>query len=86
MADTNQLAQHAAQRQAELVAEALERARAEGGYLLNQAGKAAPKLYPKGNGVSAFNALILALHSDQGGYRTNMYTPYPEACHGNTGS
>ena len=79
MADTNQSAQHAAQRQAELVAEALERARAEGGYLLNQAGKAAPKLYPKGNGVSAFNALILALHSDQGGYRTNMYTPYPEA-------
>ena len=79
MADTNQSAQHAAQRQAELVAEALERARAESGYLLNQAGKAAPKLYPKGNGVSAFNALILALHSDQGGYRTNMYTPYPEA-------
>ena len=79
MADTNQSAQHAAQRQKELLAEALERARAEGGYLLNQAGKAAPKLYPKGNGVSAFNALILALHSDRGGYSTNLYTPFDGA-------
>jgi len=79
MADTNQSAQHAAQRQKELLAEALERARAEGGYLLNQAGKAAPRLYPKGNGVSAFNALILALHSDRGGYSTNLYTTFDGA-------
>ncbi len=79
MADTNQSAQHAAQRQKELLAEALERARAEGGYLLNQAGKAAPRLYPKGNGVSAFNALILALHSDREGYSTNLYTTFDGA-------
>ena len=79
MADKNQSEQHAAERQKELLAEALERARAEGGYLLNQAGKTAPRLYPRESGVSAFNALILAFHSDQGGYRTNLYTPYPRA-------
>ena len=79
MADKNQSEQHAAERQKELLAQALERARAEGGYLLNQAGKAAPRLYPRESGVSAFNALILALHSDRGGYHTNLYTPYPGA-------
>ena len=79
MADKNQSEQHAAERQKELLAQALERARAEDGYLLNQAGKAAPRLYPRESGVSAFNALILALHSDRGGYHTNLYTPYPGA-------
>ena len=79
MADKNQSEQHAAERQKELLAEALERARAEGGFLLNQAGKTAPRLYPRESGVSAFNALILALHSDRGGYHTNLYTPYPGA-------
>ena len=79
MADKNQSQQHAAQRQNELLAEALEVARSEGGFLLNQAGKMAPRLYPRETGVSAFNALILALHSDRGGYRTNLYTPYPNA-------
>ena len=79
MADKNQSEQHAAQRQKELLAEALGRAREEGGFLLNQAGKTAPRLYPRDAGVSAFNALILALHSDRGRYRTNLYTPYPKA-------
>ena len=41
MADKNQSEQHAAQRQKELLAEALGRAREEGGFLLNQAGKTA---------------------------------------------
>ena len=79
MADKKQAEQHAAQRQKELLAEALEKARAEGGALLNQAGKTAPRLYPRDTGVSAFNALVLALHSDRGGYRTNLYTPFPRA-------
>ena len=79
MADKKQAEQHAAQRQKELLAEALKKARAEGGALLNQAGKTAPRLYPRDTGVSAFNALVLALHSDRGGYRTNLYTPFPRA-------
>ena len=79
MADKNQAQEHAAQRQKELLAEALERARTEGGVLLNQAAKTAPRLYPRDMGVSAFNALVLALHSDRGGYRTNLYTLFPGA-------
>ena len=79
MADRKQSEQQAAQRQKELLAEALEKARAEGGALLNRAGKTAPRLYPSDTGVSAFNALVLALHSDRGGYRTNLYTPFPRA-------
>ena len=79
MADRKQSEQQAAQRQKELLAEALEKARAEGGALLNRAGKTAPRLYPRDTGVSAFNALVLALHSDRGGYRTNLYTPFPRA-------
>lgn len=79
MADRKQSEQHAAQRQKELLAEALEKARTEGGVLLNQAGKTAPRLHPRDTGVSAFNALVLALHSDRGGYRTNLYTPFPRA-------
>ena len=79
MADRKQSEQHAAQRQKELLAEALEKARTEGGVLLNQAGKTAPRLHPRDTGVSAFNALVLALHSDRGGYRTNLYTPCPRA-------
>ena len=79
MADRKQSEQQAAQRQKELLAEALEKARAEAGALLNRAGKTAPRLYPRDTGVSAFNALVLALHSDRGGYRTNLYTPFPRA-------
>ena len=79
MADKNQAQEHAAQRQKELLADALERARTEGGVLLNQAAKTAPRLYPRDMGVSAFNALVLALHSDRGGYRTNLYTLFPGA-------
>ena len=79
MADRKQSEQHSAQRQKELLAEALEKARTEGGVLLNQAGKTAPRLHPRDTGVSAFNALVLALHSDRGGYRTNLYTPFPRA-------
>ena len=79
MTEKSQSEQNAAQRQKELLAEALEKARTEGGVLLNQAGKTAPRLHPRDTGVSAFNALVLALHSDRGGYQTNLYTPFPRA-------
>lgn len=79
MEDNNQSQQQAAQHQKSLLAEALERARTDGGAFLNQAGKAAPKLYPRETGVSAFNALILALYSDRNGFKTNLYTDYNAA-------
>ena len=79
MTEKSQLEQNAAQRQSELLAQALEKARTQGGAFLNPTGKTAPRLYPNGTAVSAFNALMLALHSDQNGYRTNLYTPFPGA-------
>ena len=76
MTQKSQAEQNAAQRQRDLLAAALERARTSGGSFLNSEGKAAPRLYPGGAAVSAFNALTLALHSDQAGYRTNFYMPF----------
>ena len=78
MTEKSQSEQNAAQRQRELLAEALEKARKDGTFL-NSSGKTAPRLYPGGNAVSPFNALILALHSDRNGYQTNLYTPFTEA-------
>ena len=79
MTEKSQSEQNAAQRQKELLAEALERARTEGGRLLNTNGKTAPRLYPGDVAVSPFNALVLALHSDRNGYRTDLYTTFSGA-------
>ena len=67
-------------RRKELLTEALDRA-AGGGVFLNAQGKTSPRIYNSASGtsLSAFNALILALHSDRGGFKTNLYTPFPEA-------
>ena len=78
MTEKSQSEQNAAQRQKELLAEALEKA-AKDGVFLNSNGKTAPRLYPGGNAVSPFNALVLALHSDRNGYKTNLYMPFTEA-------
>lgn len=69
----------AAQRQTELLCDALERAKNNGGILFNQSGKLEPSLYPKGTDVSAFNAIMLALHSDSAGFKTNQYVLFSEA-------
>ncbi len=79
MTEKRQAEQNAAQRQKELLAEALDRARENGGAFLNAGGKTAPRLYPGGNTVSPFNALFLSLHSERSGYKTNLYIPFPEA-------
>ena len=78
MTEKSQSEQNAAQRQKELLAEALEKAEKDGVFL-NSNGKTAPRLYPGGNAVSPFNALVLALHSDRNGYKTNLYMPFTEA-------
>ena len=79
MTEKRQSEQNAAQRQKELLAEALVRARTEGGRLLNTNGKTAPRLYPGDVAVSPFNALVLALHSDRNGYKTDLYTTFSGA-------
>jgi len=80
MSERTPAEQNAVDRRRELIAEALDRA-ASGGVFLNAQGKPAPRLYNSrsGSSISAFNALTLALHSDRGGFRTNLYTPFTEA-------
>jgi len=80
MSERTPAEQNAVDRRRELIAEALDRA-ANGGVFLNAQGKPAPSLYNSrsGSSISAFNALTLALHSDQGGFQTNLYTPFTEA-------
>ena len=80
MSERTPAEQNAVDRRRELIAEALDRA-ASGGVFLNAQGKSAPMLYKStsGSSISAFNALTLALHSDRGGFRTNLYTPFTEA-------
>ncbi len=80
MSERTPVEQNATDRRKELISEALDRA-ANGGVFLNAQGKAAPGLFNSKSGasISAFNALTLALHSDRGGFRTNLYIPFPEA-------
>ena len=80
MSERTPVEQNATDRRKELLSEALDRA-ANGGVFLNAQGKAAPGLFNSKSGasISAFNALTLALHSDRGGFRTNLYIPFPEA-------
>ena len=65
-----------AERQAEILVAALERAVQNDGVLLNSGGKLAPHFYGKEARITPANALIMAMHSDQGAYRTNAYTMY----------
>ena len=69
----------AAGRQVELISSALSGAASGNGYWLNAAGKTYPHYYPKGLAVSPFNALVMALHSDQMGSKTNLFMPFSEA-------
>ena len=72
MTEKTQQEKNAAERQVALLSDALESARTHDGIWLNTKGKAAPRFYPRGVSVSAFNAVILGLHSDQNGYKTPL--------------
>ena len=61
------------ERQAAFLVSALERASQQNGVLLNGTMKQAPRFYDKGLRVNPVNALIMAIHSDQGNYKTNSY-------------
>ena len=61
-------------RQAEMLAGALERSARESGVWMNKICKPYPKFLGNGVRISPWNAMVLALHSDQSGYRTNLYT------------
>ncbi len=66
------------ERQAEILVAALERASQNGGVLLNEKEKLAPHFYNKKLTISPVNALVMAMHSDQGEFQTNGYTLYNE--------
>jgi len=71
--------QSAAARQVELLVNALDVAAHSDGYWLNAAGRTLPRFFAKTTGVSAFNSLVMGLHSDQNGYSTAQYTTFNEA-------
>ena len=65
--------------QTTLLMGALAAAKEHGGQWLNREGKLAPSFVQKGQSVSAFNALMMALHSDANGYKTNDYVTFNNA-------
>mgnify|MGYP002516318341 FL=1 len=79
MKEKSQAEKIAAERQVELLSSALDNAASAKGYWLNASGKNYPRYYPKGLAVSPFNALVMALHSDRTGSRTNLFMPFSEA-------
>lgn len=67
-----------AERQAEVLVAALERANKNGGTLLNAGQKAMPQFYDKTLRIPPVNALVMAMHSDSGEFKTNSYTMFNE--------
>ena len=78
MAEENINKKTGAERQAEVLVVALERANKNGGTLLNAGQKAMPQFYDKTLRITPVNALIMAMHSDNGEFKTNSYTMFNE--------
>ena len=69
----------AVEREKELLSGALNGAASSGGYWLTAAARTAPRFYPRGPEVNPFNALMLGMHADRGGYKTARYFSFNEA-------
>lgn len=78
MAEENINKKTGAERQAEVLVAALERANKNGGTLLNAGQKAMPQFYDKTLRIPPVNALVMAMHSDNGEFKTNSYTMFNE--------
>lgn len=78
MAEENINKKTGAERQAEVLVAALERANKNGGTLLNAGQKAMPQFYDKTLRITPVNALSMAMHSDNGEFKTNSYTMFNE--------
>lgn len=78
MAEENINKKTGAERQAEILVAALERVSENGGILLNARQKAMPQFYDKTLRITPVNALVMAMHSDNGEFRTNSYTMFNE--------
>lgn len=73
MAEESHPKKTGAERQTEILVAALERASQNGGVLINGSQKAAPRFYDKPLRITPVNALIMAMHADQNGFKTNSY-------------
>lgn len=78
MAEENINKKTGAERQAEVLVAALERANKNGGTLLNAGQKAMPQFYDKTLRITPVSALVIAMHSDSGEFKTNSYTMFNE--------
>jgi len=78
MAEENINKKTGAERQAEVLVATLERANKNGGTLLNAGQKAMPQFYDKTLRITPVNVLIMAMHSDNGEFKTNSYTMFNE--------
>lgn len=78
MAEENFNKKTGAERQAEVLVATLERANKNGGTLLNAGQKAMPQFYDKTLRITPVNALVMAMHSDSGEFKTNSYTMFNE--------
>lgn len=78
MAEENINKKTGAERQAEVLVAALGRANKNGGTLLNAGQKAMPQFYDKTLRITPVNALVMAMHSDNGEFKTNSYTMFNE--------
>ena len=78
MAEENINKKTGAERQAEVLVAALERANKNGGTLLNAWQKAMPQFYDKTLRITPVNAIVMAMHSDSGEFKTNSYTMFNE--------
>lgn len=78
MAEENINKKTGAERQTEVLVAALERANKNGGTLLNAGQKAMPQFYDKTLRIPPVNALVMAMHSDSGEFKTNSYTMFNE--------
>ena len=65
--------------QTALLAGALHAASERDGVWMNKDGKQAPAFLSKDTKVSPFNSMMMALHSDANGYRSNIYTSFAAA-------
>lgn len=79
MKDKTTIEKAAMEKLVEMLSAALGASAESNRYWLNAGGKQYPKLYPKGLEASPFNALMMALHSDRNGGKTNLFTTFTDA-------
>ena len=74
--ETEDIKRTGLERQKEVLIEALERAAKENGLFLNTNYKQQPHFYNKELQITPVNSLMMAMHSDNGNFKSNAYTTF----------